>query len=149
MRAVVQRVKKASVSVENRLISNINRGLLVFIGVEKNDSDKDINYIASKLIGLRIFENDEGKMNLDVKEISGEILLVSQFTLAGDVRKGRRPSFQTAEEPEKASSIFNNVVDKIIDGGVNTKTGKFQAHMEVELVNDGPVTILLDSKKGF
>lgn len=149
MRAVVQRVLKASVAVDGATKSKISKGLLVLVGIEKDDGQKDIDYMSSKIAGLRIFEDSEGKMNLDLKQIGGDILLVSQFTLAGDVRKGRRPSFEGAERPEKALPLFNSLVERVKAEGLPVQTGEFQAHMDVELVNDGPVTILLDSRKVF
>jgi D-tyrosyl-tRNA(Tyr) deacylase len=148
MRAVVQRVKEAKVKVGGAVKGSINRGLLVFAGVEKNDTEKDIAYIASKLAGLRVFEDAEGKMNLDLKAVGGEMLVISQFTLLGDVRRGRRPSFDLAEGPERAEAMYMALVKRIKEMGVRVEEGVFQAHMEVELVNDGPVTLLLDSRKG-
>lgn len=149
MRAVVQRVRRASVSVSGVVKSEIPQGLLILVGIEKDDNDKDIDYMVSKLVGLRIFEDNEGKMNLDIKQAGGEMLLVSQFTLVGDVRKGRRPSFEGAERPEKALPLFNSLVEKVRAEAVNVCLGEFQTHMDVKLVNDGPVTILIDSRKLF
>lgn len=149
MRAVIQRVKKAVVKVQDEITGSIEKGLLVFVGVEKGDKKSDIEYITSKVCGLRIFEDSHGKMNLDVQETNGSILIVSQFTIAGDVRKGRRPSFTGAEEPLKAKIIYNEVIRIIKNNGIKVRKGIFQAAMEVELINDGPVTILLDSKKTF
>ena len=149
MRAVVQRVSSASVKVQNQVVSSIGHGYLVLLGVEKNDDQQDINYIVNKIIGLRVFEDSEEKMNLSILDIKGEIIVVSQFTLAGDARKGRRPSFSNAMLPEKANELYMQVVENIRSYGVNTGTGEFGAMMDVELVNSGPVTILLDSRRTF
>ena len=146
MRAVVQRVKSAEVYVDDRLTGKIGKGLLVFVGVGKGDGEEDVSYLVSKLPHLRIFEDASGKFNLSLREIAGEVLIVSQFTLFGDVRKGRRPSFTEAEEPAAAKNLYNRVIDELKGHGVPVRTGKFQAKMEVRLVNDGPVTLLLDSK---
>ena len=146
MRAVVQRVKSAEVYVEDRLTGKIGKGLLVFVGVGKGDGEEDVSYLVSKLPGLRVFEDASGRFNLSLKEIAGEMLIVSQFTLYGDVRKGRRPSFTEAEEPAPAKSLYNRVIDQLREHGVPVQTGEFQAKMEVRLVNDGPVTLWLDSK---
>lgn len=144
----MQRVKSASVTVGGAIKGEIKKGLLVYAGVQKGDTDADIEYIASKLMGLRIFEDSEGKMNLDILQSGGEVLLISQFTLQGDCRKGRRPSFDQAETPEAARVLYEKLVEKL-GGSVRVATGEFQAHMEVESINDGPVTMLLDSKKLF
>lgn len=149
MRAVVQRVSAASVTVEGRKVGSIGPGLLVLLGVARGDTEKDGEYLAEKLAGLRIFEDEEEKMNRSVAQIGGSILLVSQFTLYGDVRHGRRPSFTQAAPPEEANRLYENLAQKIRDKGLTVETGQFQAHMEVALVNDGPVTILLDSGKSF
>src|SRR3972149_539337 len=146
MRAVVQRVKSAEVYVDDRLSGRIEKGLLVFVGVGKGDGEEDVAYLTSKLPELRIFEDASGKFNLSLKEIKGEILIVSQFTLYGDVRKGRRPSFTEAEEPTSAKHLYLRVIEKLKEQGVPVQTGEFQARMEVRLVNDGPVTLWLDSK---
>lgn len=148
MRAVVQRVSSASVSVEQQIVGSIDRGLLVLLGVEQLDQANDAEYIADKLVGLRIFDDEDGKMNLSVTEIFGSILLISQFTLLGDTRKGRRPSFIHAAEPQLAEALYKQVALGLL-GRVPVTTGRFQAHMQVSLVNDGPVTILLDSHKLF
>lgn len=148
MRAVVQRVKSASVTVGGAVKGEIAKGLLVYVGVEKGDTEADLEYIASKLLVLRIFEDDEGKMNLDLLQAGGAVLLISQFTLAGDCRKGRRPSFDKAEAPQAARVLYEKLADTLSES-IRTDTGEFQAHMEVESVNDGPVTILLDSRKLF
>ncbi len=149
MRAVVQRVKRAEVRVESELVSQIGPGLLVLVGVSKDDEEKDVRYLAGKITGLRIFEDQNGKLNLSVKDVGGEVLLVSNFTLYGDSRKGKRPSFDRAAPPEKAEQLYLLLAEQIAAEGVPVKTGRFRAYMEVELVNDGPVTILLDSQKVF
>lgn len=140
---------RAEVRVEGAATGAIEKGLLVYAGVEKDDTMADVEYIASKITGLRVFEDTEGKMNLDVKEADGGVLAVSQFTLLGDVRKGRRPSFDRAEVPDKAANLYKDLVRSLSQKGVQVQEGKFQAHMEVDAVNDGPVTILLDSRKAF
>lgn len=147
MRAVVQRVNFARVRVADRTVGEIGRGLLVFAGVEKGDGDNDIAYIAGKVRDLRIFEDGEGKMNLSVQEASGAVLAISQFTLCGDSRKGRRPSFDAAESPAAAKPLYEGLVEALRQLNLTVETGEFQAHMQVELANDGPVTILLDSRR--
>lgn len=149
MRAVVQRVKKSSVTVEEKITGSIKQGLMVLIGVEDGDGDKDADYIADKITGLRIFEDEQGKMNLSVEDIGGEVLAVSQFTLLADARKGRRPSFTKAAAPDEANTLYRKVIEKIASKGINVEEGVFQAEMMVEIHNDGPVTILLDSNKMF
>jgi len=149
MRAVVQRVKKSSVTVEDKITGKIGQGLMVLIGVEDGDSEKDADYIADKVCGLRIFEDEQGKMNLSVEDIGGEVLAVSQFTLLADARKGRRPSFTKAAAPDEANALYRKVIDKIESRNINVEEGVFQAEMMVEIHNDGPVTILLDSNKMF
>jgi D-tyrosyl-tRNA(Tyr) deacylase len=149
MRAVIQRVKSASVTVEGEVISEIRKGLLVFLGVAQEDTPADVNYMASKITNLRIFEDDQGRMNLSILDIDGEALVVSQFTLYGDCRKGRRPSFIHAARPEKADPLYQAFMDEISRLGVPVKAGIFQAMMDVELINDGPVTMMLDSNKLF
>ncbi len=149
MRAVVQRVSSASVSVAGETIASIDSGLLVLAAVGKGDSQQQVDYIANKLCELRIFEDDAGKMNLNVRQVAGAILLVSQFTLFGDARKGNRPSFDAAELPEAAQLLFNSLASTIQSLGTPVATGKFRAHMQVQLVNDGPITILIDSGKLF
>lgn len=149
MRAVIQRVKKASVYVNGKLISSISRGLLVLLGVSEDDTETDAKYLAEKTLGLRIFEDDAEKMNLSVCDVNGEIMVISQFTLYGDCRKGRRPSFTSAAQPAKAEELYNYYISVLTEMGIIPKTGIFQAYMQVELTNDGPVTILLDSKKTF
>lgn len=148
MRAVIQRVKSASVKIDNVEFSSIKEGLLLFLGIEDSDSEQDISYIVDKTINLRIFEDAEGKMNNSILSINGSVMIVSQFTLYGDARNGRRPSFIKAARPEKAIPLYEKVVSEI-GAYVNTATGQFQAQMEISLINDGPVTILLDSKKLF
>jgi D-aminoacyl-tRNA deacylase len=149
MRAVVQRVSRASVKVENETTGEIGTGLLVLLGVGQEDSAADVEYLAEKVTGLRMFKDEAGKMNLGVAEIGGAVLVVSQFTLFGDVRRGKRPSFDGAARPERARELYEKFVTLIRAGGLRCETGRFQEMMEVELVNSGPVTILLDSKKAF
>jgi D-tyrosyl-tRNA(Tyr) deacylase len=149
MRAVVQRVSRARVVVDGEVAGEISRGLLVLLGVGQADSESDAEYLADKIAGLRIFEDDEGKMNRAVGECGGVVLAVSQFTLYGDVRRGKRPSFDSAAKPEQARSLYEHFVEKIRAAGLHCETGRFQEMMQVELVNDGPVTILLDSQKTF
>jgi len=149
MRCVVQRVDSAQVAVDGCIISSIGKGILVFLGMERGDSYKDADFLLEKIINLRIFEDLQGKMNLSLLETSGDILIVSQFTLLADCRKGRRPSFISAEEPEQAKRLYDYFVSK---AGLEIKhvgTGEFQAMMKIESVNDGPVTMLLDSRKMF
>lgn len=147
MKVVLQRVKEASVKVQDELTGKINRGVCLLVGIEKGDSEKDAQYLAQKIVDLRIFSDREGKMNLGLSEIKGEVLAVSQFTLAGSVRKGRRPSFDKAEEPKRAEDLFNLFVDLIREMGIKVETGIFGAMMEVRLINDGPVTFILEAKK--
>lgn len=149
MRAVVQRVSSASVTVDGEIVGRIKRGFLVLLGVAQDDEQADVVYTAQKLIGLRIFEDDDGKMNRSIAEVDGAMLIVSQFTLYGDCRKGRRPSFIAAAPPEQADALYRQVVAEVRGQGIPVETGRFQATMEVELVNDGPVTLLIDSRKGF
>lgn len=149
MRAVVQRVSRAEVRVEGRVVGKIARGLLVYLGVGAGDAERDGAYIAEKVAGLRVFEDDARKMNLDVKAVGGGVLLISQFTLYGDVRKGRRPSFDGAMEPVRANALYEDVAAKVRALGVGVETGTFRADMEVDAVNDGPVTVLLDSGRLF
>ena len=149
MRAVIQRVKSASVTVEGEVVSEIREGLLVFLGIAQEDTPADIDYMASKIANLRIFEDDQGRMNLSILDVGGEALVVSQFTLYGDCRKGRRPSFIHAARPEKADPLYQAFMDEISRLGVPVKAGIFQAMMEVELINDGPVTLIIDSNKLF
>ena len=149
MRAVLQRVSSARVVVENEAVGEIGPGLAVLLGVEDGDSEKDAFYLAEKTAGLRIFEDGEGKMNLSVTDVGGEILVVSQFTLLADCRQGRRPGFSRAATPEKANALYEHYVDLLRERGLRVATGTFQAMMEVSLVNQGPVTMLLDSRKVF
>lgn len=149
MRAVVQRVSRCSVSVKGEVVGQIGAGLLVLLGVSKNDNESAADYLAEKVLGLRILEDQQGKMNLSVQDTGGELLVVSQFTLLGDVRRGKRPSFDAAAAPEEARCLYEYFVNKIRAAGVRCETGQFQAMMDVELVNAGPVTILLDSEKTF
>ena len=149
MRAVVQRVSRASVKVGGELAGEIGKGLLVLLGVAREDREADADYLAEKVAGLRIFEDDAGKMNLNVMDAGGEVLAVSQFTLLGDVRRGKRPSFDAAARPEGAKELYEYFVERVRGLGLRCETGRFQEMMEVELVNTGPVPILLDSKKAF
>lgn len=149
MRAVVQRVKKSSVTVDNRITGSIEQGLMVLIGVEDGDTEKDAEYIAKKVSALRVFDDEEGVMNLSVQDIGGEILAVSQFTLLGDVRKGNRPSYFSAAGPEEANALYRKTVELIQAKGIHVEEGIFQADMMVVISNDGPVTILLESHKLF
>jgi len=149
MRAVVQRVTRARVTVREAIAGSIGRGLLVLLGVTHADTEADADYLADKIAGLRIFEDEAGRMNLDTASVSGKILVVSQFTLYGDVRRGKRPSFDSAAPPERARQLYEYFVQRIRAAGLTCETGCFQETMKVELVNDGPVTILLDSTKAF
>jgi D-tyrosyl-tRNA(Tyr) deacylase len=147
MRVVVQRVKKGSVEIEEKEIGKIEKGLVILLGVGQNDTEKDAEYLAEKIVNLRIFEDKEGKMNLSVKDINGQILVISQFTLYGDCKRGRRPSFISAALPDKAVKLYDCFVKYIKNYGLEIETGEFQAMMLVKIYNDGPVTILLDSEK--
>ncbi len=149
MRAVFQRVIEASVIVEQKVVSSIGRGALVLLGVGKGDTKKDVSYIADKLAGLRVFSDDEGKMNLSLTDISGEILVVPQFTLYGDVKKGKRPSFSAAASPSDGEELYLKLLDQLKGLGLSVKKGVFGADMQVRLINDGPVTILISSTKEF
>jgi D-aminoacyl-tRNA deacylase len=149
MRAVVQRVSRARVTVGSEIMGEIGRGLLVLLGVGAGDTRADADYLVEKTIGLRIFEDAGGKMNLSVAEVSGALLVVSQFTLYGDARRGKRPSFDAAAPPDEARELYEYFVEKIRAAGLRSETGRFQEMMQVELVNEGPVTILLDSAKTF
>jgi D-tyrosyl-tRNA(Tyr) deacylase len=149
MRAVVQRVSRAQVRVDEEIVGKIGRGLLVLLGVGHADTEADADYLAAKIVGLRIFEDENGKMNLDTATVNGAILVVSQFTLYGDVRRGKRPSFDAAALPERAHQLYEYFVERIQAAGLSCHTGRFQEMMQVELVNEGPVTILLDSTKTF
>lgn len=149
MRAVVQRVSRASVKVNGEFTGTITDGLLILLGVARDDAESDVDYLADKVSGLRIFEDEAGKMNLSVSDVGGAVLAVSQFTLFGDVRKGKRPSFDAAARPERARELYEHFVARIRSLGLRCETGRFQEAMEVELTNQGPVTILLDSRKLF
>lgn len=147
MRAVIQRVSHASVAVRGIIIGEIGKGLLIFLGVGEGDTEVDMKYIADKAIGLRIFSDEDDKMNLSVKDIGGEILVISQFTLYGDCRKGRRPSFSHSMEPIGANAMYEKFIEYVTDCGIHAAHGEFGADMKVELLNDGPVTLLLDSSR--
>ena len=149
MRAVVQRVSRASVTVGGEIVGAIQQGLLILLGVADDDGQEDVIWLAGKVAGLRVFEDGDGKMNLDLTNVNGSALVVSQFTLLGDCRKGRRPAFVTAARPELADSLYQSFVAEVRGRGITVETGTFQAQMDVELVNDGPVTLLLDSRKTF
>jgi D-aminoacyl-tRNA deacylase len=149
MRAVIQRVSEASVIVDGQTVGEIRQGLVVLLGVARGDTSRDAVYLAEKTSGLRIFEDEHGKMNRSVEDISGSVLVVSQFTLLGDCRKGRRPGFTDAAEPELADMLYEDYVGIMQQRGINVATGIFRAEMKVGLINDGPVTILLDSRKQF
>lgn len=147
MKIVLQRVTEALVEVESRTVGGIGRGVCLLVGIERGDSEEDARYLAKKAVGLRIFPDEQGKMNLSLLDIRGEVLAVSQFTLAGSVRKGRRPSFDGAETPERAEQLFGILIEEIRRSGLKVEKGVFAAVMEVHLVNDGPVTFVLDSRK--
>jgi D-tyrosyl-tRNA(Tyr) deacylase len=149
MRAVIQRVSRAKVTVAGEVTGEIGMGLLVLLGVGQQDAESGADYLADKTAGLRIFEDDAGKMNRSVVDVGGAVLVVSQFTLYGDVRKGKRPSFDDAARPEKARALYERFVERMRAAGLRCETGRFQEMMQVELVNDGPVTILVDSEKKF
>jgi D-tyrosyl-tRNA(Tyr) deacylase len=149
MRAVIQRVTRAQVSVNGEIAGKIAGGLLVLLGVTQPDTEADADYLAEKIAGLRIFEDENGKMNLSVTDIGGALLVVSQFTLFGDVRRGKRPSFDAAAAPSQARALYEHFVERVQATGLHCETGRFQEMMQVELINDGPVTILLDSSKLF
>jgi D-aminoacyl-tRNA deacylase len=149
MRAVIQRVSRAKVTVEGSPTGEIGLGLLVLLGVAREDTENDVNYLAEKIAGMRIFEDENGKMNRSVVDVGGSVLVVSQFTLYGDVRRGKRPSFDAAAPHEHARQLYEKFVERIRAIGLRCETGRFQAMMQVELVNEGPVTILLDSGKAF
>jgi len=146
LKALLQRVSRASVNIADELVGRIGWGLLVFVGVANGDTPEDINYLAQKVLNLRIFADGEGKFNLSVLDIKGELLLISQFTLLADTRKGRRPSFSEAAPPEEAEKLFDQFIEQVKMSGLKLQTGRFQQYMQVEIINDGPVTIMLDSK---
>lgn len=147
MRAVVQRVKESSVTIDNEITGKIGKGLLVLLGVSQKDTDKDAGYLSEKIVNLRIFEDENGKMNKSLLETGGEMLVVSQFTLLGDCRKGRRPSFIEAAGPEKANELYEIFVNQVRLKGVLVQTGRFRAMMDVSLINDGPVTLIVENKQ--
>ncbi|MEL7647121.1 MAG: D-aminoacyl-tRNA deacylase [Sedimentibacter sp.] len=149
MRAVVQRVKRAEVTVDDAVIGSIGHGIMLLLGVEEDDGEKDLDYMCDKVPNLRIFEDENGKMNKSLTDVGGRLLVVSQFTLLGDARKGRRPSFIQAAAPDKAIPMYEKFISSMKGLNIDTQTGEFGADMQVALVNDGPVTILLDSKKTF
>lgn len=149
MRAVIQRVREARVEVGENVVGKIGAGLLILLGVEQGDSVQDVEYLAAKTAGLRIFEDSDGKMNLSLLETGGEALVVSQFTLLGDCRKGRRPGFSQAALPAQAIPLYEAYIEQLKAAGVTTRTGQFQAEMQVALTNDGPVTLLIDSRRRF
>ncbi|MCK4846997.1 MAG: D-tyrosyl-tRNA(Tyr) deacylase [Deltaproteobacteria bacterium] len=147
MRIVIQRVSRGSVSVVGEVVGKISQGLVVLVGVEKGDSEKDVDYLTSKVSGMRIFANGEGKMDLSVNDIGGGILAVSQFTLLANTRKGRRPSFEASEDPKRAEELFDLFVAKLRDDDLTVETGRFGADMRVEIIGDGPLTIVIDSRE--
>lgn len=149
MRAVIQRVSSSKVEVDNKVIGSIKKGLNVLIGISKEDTLEDLNYIKDKILNLRIFEDENEKMNLSLLDINGELLVISQFTLYGDCRKGRRPNFMNAEGGEKAKEAYNTFVNLLKKSNLKIETGEFGANMKVDIQNDGPVTIILDSKRTF
>ena len=149
MRAIVQRVKSANVQIDGQLVAEIESGLIIFLGISIDDQQSDIDYLIRKVANLRIFRDDDLRMNKSLLDVGGQALVVSQFTLYGDCRKGRRPNFSQAAKPEKAHQLYQVFVNQLLQLGIDVKTGVFQATMEVELTNDGPITILLDSKKLF
>ena len=147
MKALIQRVEKARVDIHQHTAGSIAHGMLVFLGVEKGDTENDLEYLVKKISNLRIFEDSQGKMNLSLKDIQGEVLVVSQFTLSAECRKGNRPSFAHAEDPEKAQRLYFGFIDSLKPLGLKVESGEFAANMQVHLINDGPVTMLLDSKR--
>jgi len=149
MRALVQRVSRASVTVNGEVVGKIGRGLVVLVGVANEDTEKDAQYLVQKVVNLRIFPDSDGKFNLSALDVRGELLLISQFTLMGDARKGRRPSFDAAMPPAQAEKLFEYFVQEASASGLRVETGRFQAHMQVEIINDGPVTLMLDSREKF
>lgn len=149
MRAVVQRVSRGQVTVGGEVVGRIGKGYVVLLGVSREDTPEAANYLAEKIAGLRVFEDDAGKLNCSIQEAGGAVLAISQFTLYGDVKRGRRPGFDRAGRPEMAEPLYERFVERLRGYGVTVETGRFQTHMEVELVNDGPVTILVDSERTF
>ena len=149
MKTLLQRVTAAQVTVEGKVVGKIRHGLVVFVGIANDDTADDIAYLARKIVELRIFEDTEGKFNLSVLDVSGELLLVSQFTLLANTRRGRRPGFTDAAPPEIAENLFNQFVEQVKTSGLKVETGRFQTHMHVEINNDGPVTIMIDSRERF
>lgn len=149
MRAVVQRVSNSSVTVDQNVVGKIDKGIMVLLGVNDDDNSKDVEYLVDKIVNLRIFEDENEKMNLSLLDIKGDLLVVSQFTLYGDCRKGRRPNFIDAAKPDIAIPLYEEFIDKAKKYGIKVETGKFGAHMNVDIMNDGPVTLLIDSKKNF
>jgi D-tyrosyl-tRNA(Tyr) deacylase len=147
MKALIQRVSKASVEIDDRTVSAIERGILIFLGIEKGDTTRELEYLVKKISSLRIFEDFQGKMNLSVQDINGEALVVSQFTLAADCRKGNRPSFDNAEEPVRAQEMYLRFIEELKRAGIKTASGDFAAYMQVHIINDGPVTIMLETRK--
>jgi D-tyrosyl-tRNA(Tyr) deacylase len=147
MRAVVQRVTKGNVEVDGNIVGSIDKGLVVLLGVSEKDTKDDVAYMSDKILNLRVFDDEEGKMNFSLLDIKGELLVVSQFTLLGDCRKGRRPNYMAAAKPELADALYNEVVKLCRAQGIKTETGVFQADMKVNIINDGPVTLILDSEK--
>ncbi len=149
MRAVVQRVRSSKITVDDQLVSEIGRGINVLVGIKDDDTWEDATYILNKIVNLRIFEDENEKLNLSVDDIDGEIHLISQFTLYGDTRKGRRPSFVSAMRPKEANELYLKMRDTLEESGYNVKIGQFGSHMMMDIVNDGPVTILIDSRRSF
>ncbi|MEN8190171.1 MAG: D-aminoacyl-tRNA deacylase [Thermodesulfobacteriota bacterium] len=149
MRAVIQRVSRASVTVDGACIGSIDGGIVVLLGIHRDDTEKDLGWLADKVVNLRIFEDGDGKMNRSLLDTGGEALIISQFTLYGDCRKGRRPGYSSAAAPEMAEKTYLDFIRTVSEHGIRTAAGRFQAHMEVDLVNDGPVTLMLDSTKLF
>lgn len=149
MKALLQRVSKASVTVDGEVVGRIGNGLVILLGIATGDTERDAKYLAGKILGLRIFDDSEGKFNFSVSDVKGELLAVSQFTLIADTKKGRRPSFTDAAPPDEAAALFEKFVAYLRESNLNMETGRFQAHMLVDIQNDGPVTIMLDSREKF